>query len=109
MSLRHIPILLLATALSLCAQDKNLQPVAARVAAQNALFEEQYEADLREFPELATNFGDYRYNDKLADHSLDAALRRQKMNQAFLARLDAISTVGFPEQDQLSHDILTRG
>lgn len=102
-------IFLLAAALSVSAQDKNLQPVAARIAAQNALFDEQYEADLREFPERATNFGDYRYNDKLADHSLDAAARREKMDEGFLARLQAISTVGFPEQDQLSHDILTRG
>lgn len=102
-------IFLLAAVLSVSAQDKNLQPVAARIAAQNALFDEQYEADLREFPERATNFGDYRYNDKLADHSLDAASRREKMDEGFLARLQAISTVGFPEQDQLSHDILTRG
>lgn len=109
MSLRYNLIFLFAATLSLFAQEKNLQPVAIRIAAQNALFDEQYEADLREFPERATDFGDYRYNDKLADHSLDAALRREKMNEAFLARLQAISTVGFPEQDQLSHDILTRG
>src|SRR5690349_8045593 len=109
MNLRWIVIFLVAAALSVFAQDKNLQPVAARIATQNALFDEQYEADLREFPERATNFGDYRYNDRLADHSLDAAARREKMDEAFLARLQAISTVGFPEQDQLSHDILARG
>ena len=106
---RQIVLFLLAAVLSVSAQEKNLQPVTARIAAQNALFDEQYETDLREFPEQATNFGDYRYNDKLADLSLDAALRREKMNEGFLARLQAISTVGFPEQDQLSHDILTRG
>ncbi|HEX7962222.1 MAG TPA: DUF885 domain-containing protein, partial [Terriglobales bacterium] len=109
MHLRKNLIFLLAAVLTLSAQDKNLQPVAARIAAQNALFDEQYEADLREFPERATNFGDYRYNDKLADHSLDAAARREKMDEGFLARLQTISTTGFPEQDQLSHDILTRG
>ena len=109
MMLRQIVLFLLPAVLSVSAQEKNLQPVAARIAAQNALFDEQYESDLREFPERATDFGDYRYNDKLADHSLDAALRREKMDEAFIARLQAISTVGFPEQDQLSHDILTRG
>ena len=81
MSFRQIVLFLFAAVLSVSAQDKNLQPVAARIAAQNALFDEQYEADLREFPERATNFGDYRYNDKLADHSLDAALRREKMDE----------------------------
>ena len=42
-----------------------LKPVADRLAAQNALFEEQYESDLRNFPERATAFGDYRYNNRL--------------------------------------------
>ena len=87
---------------------QNLKPVADRVAAQNAIFEEQYESDLRNFPERATAFGDYRYNDKLADHSLDAIAQRHKTDQAFLARLEAISTTEFSDQDQLSHDLMVR-
>src|SRR6516165_2158995 len=90
-------------------QEKKLPPVAERLAAQNALFDEQYEAELREFPERATSFGDYRYNDKLAQRSLAAILRRERTDEAFLGRLKAILTDGFPEQDQLSHDILVRG
>ena len=46
------------------------KPVAERVAAQNAIFEEQFESELRLNPERATGFGDYRYNDKLDDYSL---------------------------------------
>src|ERR1700680_2900242 len=65
---------LVALAGSVFAQ--NLKPVADRVAAQNALFEEQYETDLRNFPERATAFGDYRYNDKLAYSSLAANAQR---------------------------------
>ena len=84
------------------------KPVADRVAAQNALFEEQYESDLKNFPELATAFGDYRYNDKLADYSLEAIAQRNKINQEFLARLQAIDTTGFSDQDQLSHDLMVR-
>ena len=30
---------------------QNLKPVADRLSAQNTLFEEQYESDLRNFPE----------------------------------------------------------
>jgi uncharacterized protein (DUF885 family) len=90
-------------------QDKDLPPVAERLAAQNALFDEQYESDLREFPERATSFGDYRYNDKLSERSLAAILRREKTDEEFLATLKAIRTAGFPEQDQLSHDLLVRG
>src|SRR5271166_3038061 len=56
---------------------ENLLPVADRLAAQNAIFEEQYESDLRNFPERATAFGDYRYNDKLAEYSLAAIAQRQ--------------------------------
>src|SRR5580692_7861110 len=99
-------LLLLVTATSfMFAQDK---PVADRLAAQNALFEEQYESDLRNFPERATSFGDYRYNDRLAEYSLDAIQRRHETDQAFLSRLEAIPTTGFSDQDQLSHDLLVR-
>jgi uncharacterized protein (DUF885 family) len=91
---------------SLFAQD--LKPVADRLAAQNALFEEQYESDLRNFPERATAFGDYRYNDKLADYSLEAIVQRNQTNHDFLARLEAIPSAGFSDQDQLSHDLLVR-
>ena len=40
-----------------------------RRAAQNALFEEEYEAELKAYPERATAYGDYRYNDRLNDAS----------------------------------------
>jgi uncharacterized protein (DUF885 family) len=99
-------IFLLALGGSVFAQD--LKPVAERLAAQNALFDEQYESDLRNFPERATAFGDYRYNDKLADYSLAATVQRNETNHAFLNRLQAIPTMGFSDQDQLSHDLLTR-
>src|SRR6202167_2640064 len=88
--------------------QKPADSVASRVAVQNAIFEEQYESDLRNFPERATAFGDYRYNDKLGDESLAAIAERQKTNEAFLARLEAVPTVGFHDQDQLSHDVMER-
>jgi len=100
-------LFLLVTAVSsLFAQ--NLKPVAERLAAQNALFEEQYETDLRNFPERATAYGDYRYNDRLADRSLDALARFHTADVDFLTRLEAIPTAGFSDQDQLSHDLMIR-
>jgi uncharacterized protein (DUF885 family) len=84
------------------------KPVAERLAAQNALFDEQYETDLRNFPERATAFGDYRYNDQLADYSLAAIVRRHETDESFLKRLEAIPTVDFSDQDQLSHDLMVR-
>ena len=87
---------------------QSLKPVADRLAAQNAIFEEQYESDLRSLPERATSFGDYRYNDKLAEHSPAAIAERNRTDRAFLARLEAVPTAGFSDQDQLSHDLLIR-
>ena len=98
----------LVLSMTACAFAQNAKPVADRVAAQNALFDEQYESDLRKFPERATAFGDYRYNDKLADHSLDAIAQNHKTDEGFLARLEAIPTTGFTDQDQLSHDLMVR-
>ena len=63
---------------------------------------------LRNFPERATSFGDYRYNDKLDDYSLDGIMQRHKTDEEFLGRLKAIPTTGFSDQDQLSHDLLVR-
>jgi uncharacterized protein (DUF885 family) len=87
---------------------QNAKPVADRLAAQNALFEEQYESDLKNFPERATAFGDYRYNNRLADYSLEAIAHRNKTNQEFLVRLQALDTTGFSDQDQLSQDLMVR-
>jgi uncharacterized protein (DUF885 family) len=91
-----------------CVFAQNVKPVADRVAAQNALFDEQYESDLRNFPERATAFGDYRYNDKLSERSLDAGAQYHHTAETFLARLEAISTAGFTDPDQLSHDLMVR-
>lgn len=93
---------------SIPAVSQSLKPVAERVAQQNALFEEQYETDLRTFPERATAFGDYRYNDRLNDFSLEAIVQHHKTDEDFLRRLEAIPTTGFSDQDQLSHDLLLR-
>src|SRR3974390_2832786 len=106
MRILKVFVLLVAFAMSVGAQQP--ATVVDRVAAQNALFEEQYESDLRNFPERATAFGDYRYNHKLADYSLSAIMLRNQTNREFLSRLQAIATTGFSDQDQLSHDLLVR-
>lgn len=105
-AMRLISALLVLLTSTVFAQDA--KPVSARLAAQNALFDQQYETDLRNFPERATTFGDYRFNDKLNDYSLDAIARRHKTDEDFLSRIQAIPTTGFSDQDQLSHDLLIR-
>jgi uncharacterized protein (DUF885 family) len=106
----QILTLLLASCLSVSATHSFSQTpsVDNRLATQNALFEEVYQTDLKNSPERATAVGDYRYNDQLSDRSLAGIARRHSSDTAFLGRLKAIPTVGFPEQDTLSHDLLVR-
>ncbi len=84
------------------------QTLEARIAAQNALFDEQWQAGLRNAPERATAIGDYRYNDQLSDYSLAHLQQQNAENKVYLARLTAIDTTGFPEQDLLSHQLMQR-
>jgi uncharacterized protein (DUF885 family) len=102
-------VLALAGAMPAFAADTGpAAPLAARLTAQNALFEEYYQADLKAHPEEATAYGDYRYNDLLDDYSLAAIAYEHATDEAFLARLGAIDMAGFAEQDRLSHDLLIR-
>jgi uncharacterized protein (DUF885 family) len=81
-------------------------PVESRVEAQNKLFEEYYQAELKAHPERATAYGDYRYNDRLDEYSLGAINNQHSADQSFLGRLEAIPTAGLSEQDALSHEVL---
>jgi uncharacterized protein (DUF885 family) len=80
--------------------------VESRVAAQNSLFEEYYQSELKAHPERATAFGDYRYNHRLDEYSLAAINAQHASDQGFLKRLESIPTDGLPEQDTLSHEVL---
>src|SRR5579871_6405525 len=107
-SLGQRTLLLAVWSLALAACQTPGQPtaLAARLAAQNALFADEYELDLQMHPELATENGDFRYNDRLNDRSIAGAERLHRADQQFLARLKAISTAGFSEQDALSHQLM---
>ncbi len=82
--------------------------VADRVAKQNALFDEFYEASLKNAPERATAYGDYRYNSQLSQYSLAEIARQHTEADDFLKRLKAIPTEGMSDKDVLSHRILER-
>lgn len=78
--------------------------VASRLAAQNMLFQQQYLEDHaytqdEQSPAIGPSLGDY---------SINAAVREHSRNEAYRNRLAAISTVGFPEQDSISHLLLLR-
>jgi uncharacterized protein (DUF885 family) len=81
-------------------------PRESPVVAQDLLFEEYYQFELKAHPERATSYGDYRYNDRLDEYSLAALEKLHASDQKFLSRLEAIPTGGFSEQDRLSHEVL---
>jgi len=91
-----------------CSAFAQLVPVVDRVTKQDALFEEYYQAFLKNFPERATAYGDYRYNSQLAQVSLAEIARQHAENDDFLARLKAIPTDGMTDKDLLSHRILEK-
>jgi uncharacterized protein (DUF885 family) len=106
---KRTPALLLSACclVALCASAATRSvSIESRLAAQNALFEEEFEASLRAHPERATAYGDYRFNDRLDDYSLAAIKSEHASDEDFLARLRAIPTAGFPAQDTLSHKVL---
>ena len=106
------PHLLAASALFLAASQfgsaQAPASLSSRIAAQNALFDDAWQTNLKLNPVLATAVGDYRYNDQLGDYSLAAPAARHQRDLADLASIKAIDPAGFPEQDLISHDLFLR-
>jgi uncharacterized protein (DUF885 family) len=104
--MRHVICgLVLALASSAFGQ---MASVADRVAKQDALFEEFYQTGLKNNPERATSYGDYRYNALLGQYSLSEVARQHAEADDFLKRLQAIPTDGMSDKDLLSHEILEK-
>src|SRR5476649_2247160 len=88
-----------------CPAFAQMAPVAERVAQQNALFDEFYETGLKNAPERATSYGDYRYNSQLGQYSLAEINRQHAQADEFLKRLQAIPTGDMSDKDLLSHRV----
>jgi uncharacterized protein (DUF885 family) len=82
--------------------------VAARSKALSALLAEIWEDGLKHSPEFASSIGDKRYDDQLTDYSsqeVNAALSR---GRGYIQRLSEIDTMGLPEQEKLSAELMLR-
>jgi len=84
------------------------QTVEARRAELNRLLAEEWEYTLRTQPELATQVGDDRYNDRLSDFSDKAISDDLEHTRQSLARFEAIDVTGFPEQDKVNRALMLR-
>jgi uncharacterized protein (DUF885 family) len=69
---------------------------------------EEWEFELREGPEQATQIGDYRYNDRWSDYSLARVPHAKQESEKFLSAIAAIDTSGFPEQEKLDQVLMIR-
>ena len=84
------------------------QTLEARRSELNRLLADEWEYSLRTQPELATQVGDDRYNDRLSDFSDKAIADDLEHTRQALARFEAVDVAGFPEQEKLNHALMVR-
>jgi uncharacterized protein (DUF885 family) len=76
--------------------------------ALHDLIAAEWEYEMQQFPEEASDLGDRRWNDRWTDQSLEAIARRHQHNQAVLVRIAKIDRNSLPEADQLNYDLFQK-
>ncbi len=74
----------------------------------HALFDDEWQWTLREYPEVATRIGDPRFNDRLMDLSARAIEARKTHKRDLLKRIREIDRASLMGQDALSYDLFLR-
>jgi uncharacterized protein (DUF885 family) len=80
----------------------------SRRAQINQLLKDEWEYELKESPERATVYGDYRYNDRWSDASLAHVQQQKRDLQEWLSKFEAVDTAGFTEQEKLNQSLMVR-
>lgn len=105
-------LLLLSLAIPFSTNAKSAQRRApgasSATKALHALFDEEWEYQMREHPERASTLGDRRFNDRWTDLSIAAINRRHEHAVATLARLRSINRAELSAQDQINYDLFKR-
>src|SRR5205814_698456 len=101
-----IPVALIVAARSDQAADS--QSLSSRRAQFSQLLADEWEYEMRESPEYATQVGDNRYDDRWSDLSIEHQLQLRKDAEQWLARFQAVDTTGFSEQEKLSAQLMIR-
>ncbi|HYL94085.1 MAG TPA: DUF885 domain-containing protein, partial [Alphaproteobacteria bacterium] len=76
--------------------------------ALHDLFATEWEYELQQDPEQASSLGDYRWNDRWADESLEAYARRYQHTREVLAKLAKIDRASLSPADQLNYDLFKK-
>jgi uncharacterized protein (DUF885 family) len=114
LSRRHV---LTAAALIAAAAPLRAQTVAAQASTSppgspagrlHALFAEHWQRRLREDPQMATQFGDRRYNDRLPSVGLADQRRMVEEDRTELSRLLAIPRDSLSAEDLTNYDVFRR-
>jgi uncharacterized protein (DUF885 family) len=78
---------------------------AAEARPLHAIFDQEWEYTLAQWPDFATDVGDSRYNDRLPDLSEAAVEARRAHARDLVRRLQGIARAGLPVEDQLDYDL----
>jgi uncharacterized protein (DUF885 family) len=90
------------------ARSGEMANLETRRKEMNQLLADEWEYEMRESPEFATVVGDYRYNDRWSDASLEHVVAQRAALQGWLTKFQAVDTTGFPEQETLSQLVMVR-
>ena len=98
------------TIISLFASSALAQVLNASDAGKKlqAIFAEDWQWFLEQYPEAATLLGDNRYNDRLTDLSPEAIERRKAHEREMLDRIQKINRAGLTGQDLISYDLFLK-
>ncbi len=97
--------IILSVAGNVAAESPKASP---KEAALDALLDEVWDFELTESPMLATDVGDPRGQDRLADDSLAAISRRATRRREFLAQLMLIDAKDVSPLARIDHELLRR-
>jgi uncharacterized protein (DUF885 family) len=78
------------------------------VARLHALFDQEWQRELREEPLVATAVGDHRYDDRWPDRSPAAREASHRADLAVLDKLKGIPRAALPASEQLNYDLFKR-
>lgn len=96
---------ILLTASAVFAQVSSSSDAAKKL---HALFDEDWQWNLLQYPESATLLGDNRYNDRVTDYSPEAIERRKAHEREMLDRVQKIDRSQLAGQDAISYDLFLR-
>ena len=108
-SLFLVPAALAQGAASLSGKPHSpVAPLDARRAQLREAIDQEWQHELKTWPEFASAIGDPRYNDRLDDRSAAAAERETEYERGEIRIFEGIDTRGFPEQEALNKTLMLR-